>query len=444
MSGGWAGSTRQLGLDGYDLVVSGFGEDTGGGLYRLVEGGFSQVDALSSTGLAVGRDRVARFLRAPGDQTSNGELLVYDTKGLLAYHRLDAVPDAHDAVYDGDLLVVASSASNSVLWLNTSGAVVRRWSPDPAAGDAWHLNGLALDDGDLYFSAFGRFSRHREWASDKRLGAGFLASVDGGAVLAEGLTCPHSPRLHEEGWYVCESHARRLLLLPRDGGPALRSATLDGWTRGVGVVEDYVFVGESAGRGPADSRRAAVAVLDRRSLTVVDRIALTCAEVFDVAVLPSELAQGLVRGAATNTHRVVEQLLGSGGQASIRFTGSPLPLAEAALDISAELPASAEAGGYCVLSVRLDNRSGLHYASLPPHPVLVVARWYDASGTLLAEPRFPLPSELGPTGTVEVPVSLSVPETPGTLRLSVTLVQEHVGWFDDHGVVPVDGLVVVA
>lgn len=445
MSGEWAGSPGQLGLTGHDLVVSGFGEDTGGGLYRLAEGGFEQIDALSSTGLAVRHDRVARFLRAPGDQTSTGELLVYDATGVLSYHRLDAVADAHDALYDGDLLVVASSASNSILWLDACGVVIRRWSPDPLAGDSWHVNGLALRDGVLFFSAFGRFSRHREWASDKRLGAGILTSLDGDRTVAEGLTCPHSPRLLEEGWYVCESHAGRLLLLPRDGGPALRSVTLNGWTRGIGVMDGYVFVGESGGRGElGGSRRAAVAVLDRRSLDVVDRIALPCAEAFDIAVVPTALARGLVTGAATNSHRVVEQLLGSGGQSSIRFTGNPLPLEEAALDVSADLPGVAQAGDHLLLSVRLVNRSGLHYASVPPYPVLVVARWYAPLGELLAEPRFPLPSELRPGGQVEVPVLLTVPETTGTLRLSVTLVQEHVGWFDDVGLEPVEGSVEVS
>jgi hypothetical protein len=444
MSGDWAGFPGQLGLTRHELVVSGFGEETGGGLYRLVKGGFAQIDALSSTGLAVRHDRVARFLRAPGDQTSTGELMVYDATGLLSYHRLDGVPDAHDATYDGDLLVVASSASNSILWLDASGAVVRRWSPDPSAGDAWHVNGLALRDGALVFSAFGRFSRHREWAGDKQLGAGFVTALDGDLTVAEGLTCPHSPRLHEEGWYVCESHARRLLLLPRDGGTALRSVTLDGWTRGIDVTDGYVFVGESAGRGPAGSRRATVAILDRRSLEVVDRVVLPCAEVFDIAVVPTALAQGLVTGAATNSHRLVEQLLGSGGQATIRFTGNPLPLGEAALDISADLPDAARSGGQLPLSVRLSNRSALHYASVPPYPVLVVARWYAPSGELLAEPRFRLPSELRPEGSVEVPAPLTVPEITGTLRLSVTLVQEHVGWFDDFGLVPLEGWVEVS
>lgn len=440
-----SGNTNRPGAPdriGHVLVASGFGDDSGGGLFRLDDGRFHQIDALSTTGLALGDGRLARFLRAPGDQTSTGEVLVYDRLGLLSYHRLDAVPDPHDAVYVEDLLVVASSASNSVLWIDRAGEIVRRWSPDPGAGDAWHINGVACVDGSLYVTSFGRFAAHREWAGPKQEGAGLLMRLEDGFSVAEGLTCPHSPRRAEEGWYVCESEHRRLCLYDADGGSPVRTIELDGWTRGIAVADDRVFVGESAGRSPG-SGRAAVAVLERSTLRVLDRIPLPCSEVFDLVFVPDGLLHGVSIGSDTNSHRVIEQLLTTPQSGSLRFSGAPLPLPQIGLELYGELPRSARPGEGLVRSIRVRNTSGLHYASIPPHPVLVVSQWFSPSGDLLAEARHPLASELRPGAEVDVDVHFAAPAAPGTYRLRITVVQEHVAWFHDHGVLPIQAEVQV-
>lgn len=47
--------------------------------------------------------------------------------------------------------------------------------------------------------------------------------------------------------------------------------------------------------------------------------------------------------------------------------------------------------------------------------------------------RTPLPRDLAPGETVHHYLTLKAPPQPGSARLHLTLVQEGVGWFDQHG-----------
>ena len=76
---------------------------------------------------------------------------------------MPGLADPHDLAWDGELLVAVSTLGNAVLWIDSKGVVVRRWSP-PGTGDCWHLNGVAVHEGRVLVTAFGRFARHREWA----------------------------------------------------------------------------------------------------------------------------------------------------------------------------------------------------------------------------------------------------------------------------------------
>ena len=137
------------------LLVSGFGERSGGGIFAVSGRHVEQIDSLSSTGLAVACGRVARLVRSATEHYGS-ELLLYDGRGVDRYARLDEVVDPHDILWDGTHYVVASTAANSLFWLSAQGEVVRRWEA-PGDGDAWHLNSLTLVDGQLYAAAFGRF-----------------------------------------------------------------------------------------------------------------------------------------------------------------------------------------------------------------------------------------------------------------------------------------------
>jgi hypothetical protein len=294
-----------------EVVASGLGEDTGCGIYVLQRGAFETIDRISTTDLAVTPDgsRLARLLWTDDELDTPGEVLIYDEHGVLAYHRVDELHEPHDAIWDGDLLVVVSTLTNTILWLNGSGAVERRWQA-PGEGDCWHLNSLTLHRGRLHVSAFGRFDEHRGWLvnASVREDRGIVIDVASARDILNGLTTPHNPTWLDDRWLLCRSATGELLSLNAEGLEIDRRM-LGGWTRGLAYDQSRIYVGVSAHRlyGAAEGQTASVMALDRTSLEVVDRWALPCREVYSVALVPKPLVTGLRTGFRTNGLRVVEQ-----------------------------------------------------------------------------------------------------------------------------------------
>ena len=70
-------------------------------------------------------------------------------------------------------------------------------------------------------------------------------------------------------------------------GRVRRALQLDGWTRGLVVHDDILFVGVSANRNDRGAGgTASIVAVDRKRLKVVDRITLPCREVYDRRALP--------------------------------------------------------------------------------------------------------------------------------------------------------------
>jgi uncharacterized protein DUF4915 len=280
------------------LLISCLGEQTGGGLFTYDGKTVEQLDTLSSTGLAVADDRFGRLLWSSGEAGSVGELLVYDEVGVARYFRIDALREPHDLAWDGDAFVAVSTMSNSVVWLSPSGEVSRTWQAD-GNGDAWHLNSVFPVDGRLVAAAFGRFSRHREWSDGRAAGTGIVFDLATGEDIVKGLSCPHDPRLVDGLWLICNSARKELIAVEPTSGTVRHRVQLEGWTRGLTVHEDLVYVGESANRAiPVPGELASVAVIDRRTWLVINRLPLPCQEVFDMIHVPQALARGVRQGSA--------------------------------------------------------------------------------------------------------------------------------------------------
>lgn len=296
---------------GYEVVASGLGDDTGGGTYVLRQGAFETIDRVSTTGLAVTPDGscLARLLWTDDEPDTPGEVLIYDEHGVLAYHRVDELHEPHDAIWDGELLVVVSTRANTILWLNGSGAVERRWQAS-GEGDSWHLNSLALHRGRLLVSAFGRFDEHRGWLVDASVcrDSGIVIDVASSRDVLDGLTSPHNPTWLDGRWLLCRSVTGELLSLTTEGREIDRRM-LGGWTRGLAYDQNRIYVGVSAHRlyAAAEGQTASIVALDRASLEVVDRWPLPCRDVYSVTLVPTPLVRGLHAGFRTNRLRVAEQ-----------------------------------------------------------------------------------------------------------------------------------------
>ena len=423
---------------GFVLLASGFGYDTGGGLFAIRDDGVEQLDGLSTTGLTLAGGRLVRLLRAPEEPGYGSELLVYDERGVVQYLRLEDVDDPHDVHWDGSNFVVASTTRNAIAWVAPSGEIVRCWTA-PGHGDAWHVNSLTAVNGRLLAAAFGDFTRHREWVDEDPAGRGFVFDVETGEHVVGGLTCPHHPRLLDGRWVVCNSRDHELVELD-SGGRISRGLGLRGWTRGIATTDRVLFVGESAARdGNATGERAAVSVVARRRWRVTDRIELPCREVYDLLLVPETLAAGVRNGFATNPLRLAEQgqrdLFTSAGVQPTRLwaSGEPLPVEACRVEIEAKLAEAFPRGTIQRAECTVTNKGSAILVSAPPNPVNLSYRWLEGpSGAPLAEGRrSPLPRPLPPEDAAKCRVAFEVPDLPGDYTIRFTLVQEQVRWFDE-------------
>jgi hypothetical protein len=421
------------------LVASGVGDDPPGGLYAFEGGAPIVLDNSDTTGLAVSPDgtRLARLLFTDDDPQTCGELVVYDARGVVAYRRIDALQEPHAIVWPGDVLIAVSTLSNRILSLDETGTVVAERFMGGDGGDAWHMNNVLVHEGRVLASAFGRFETHRGWnAPGARRGAGIVFDVETGADVITGLTCPHDPLFLDGRWLVCDSGTAALWAIGADGRPE-RTIDLGGWTRGLTYDDDHVYAGVSANRLSERTGTAEIVVLDRATLTEQERLALPCREVFALVWVQPALLEGLRAGLAVNPEARPAAATGVFGTA--RGDGAATtPLADADCDVRVTVdgvPAAVPAGQFLSVPFAVENRGGARLSSTGAQPVLAGARWFAADGAQLpAEARARLPRTVVPGGTANGVLRMQAPRATGRYRLSVSVLQEHVRWFD--GVTP--------
>lgn len=426
----------------FTVLASGFGEeDTGGGLFALLDRRIERIDRLSSTGLWVGNGSMLRLLRAT-EPDCPGELLIYDRKGIQRYHRVDDLIDPHDILWNGEHYIAVSTLANSILWISDQGKIAKQWEA-PGEGDAWHLNSLLLLNGELYCSAFGTGEGHREWCEHPERPTGFIWNVGKAMPVVTGLSHPHHPRFFDGVWAVCNSFTEEVLQIDPDSGTVRRRVKLNGYTRGFAISDSLLFVGESANRKDSGlSRTASIAILSRADWKLVDRIPLPCREVYDLQILDQpDLLEGIRRGFRTNRMRVTEQdqyalFRQAGVEPELLWAVSePLPPAACRVKLEADLPHVMFAGDTVAVDCVYRSRSGALLTSAPPYPVHIASNWRDpVSGQQTAGVggrRTPLARALPPGQQNTCKVSITAPSTPGEYLLHITFVQEQVAWFDD-------------
>ena len=361
-----------------------------------------QIDRLPTTGLARSGSRVARARFDPTETARTGEILLYGPGGLDRRLSVAELADPHDLAWDEELLVAVSPLGNAVSWIDAEGHVVRRWQP-PGTGDCRHLNGVAVHAGRVLVTAFGRFARHREWAVRNREGTGILLDAASDTVVAVGFSSPHSPRVVDGRLLLCDSGRSDLVALT-PGGRVERRVRLTGWTRGIAVAGDHVYVGESVRREEEGS--ATVAVLTREGLVLVDRVELPVREVYDLLALP----RGATRRLATSSP-----------------SPPPMPaLASTDLQVAIHLGELRpfRPGELTDVHCSVTNLGGAPLATAPPHPVSIASHWEPPTRCLWS----PLPGAIHAGETARCTVRLLAPDRPGGHELHVALVQEGVDW----------------
>jgi len=171
-----------------------------------------------------------------------------------------------------------------------------------APEDRCHLNGLGMEEGRIrYVTACSTTDIVDGWR-EHRADGGVVIDVDDDRIVAEGLSMPHSPRVHRGGLWVLDSGTGQLCRLDPATGSRDNIGFYPGFLRGLDFVDNYAVVtlslprtGRFQGLALDDelAKRKAVPwcgllIIDIRNGDVVEwvRFEGDVKELFDAALIP--------------------------------------------------------------------------------------------------------------------------------------------------------------
>ena len=231
----------------------------------------------------------------------------------------DAVYAPHAAWVTGDLDAhdIGFGADGRPIFVNTLFACLATvsdahsfrplWKPPfvsrLAAEDRCHLNGMAMEDGrPLYATAVSRSDIADGWR-DRRADGGVVIDVASGEIVCDGLSMPHSPRLHGGKLWLLNSGTGEFGHVDPAAGRFEPVAFCPGYARGLAFAGNNAVAGLSLARenrtfsGLAlDEALASRDTAPRCGLAMIDlasgdmahwvRLEGVVRELYDVAFLP--------------------------------------------------------------------------------------------------------------------------------------------------------------
>lgn len=310
-------------------------------------------------GLALGPDgalllaagfHLIRFTNALApNQRANG---IFDTCYVPRTVHMTGDLDAHDVGIDASgIPLFINTRFNCLATISDRYSFQEVWRPPFISAlvdeDRCHLNGLAMRDGaPAYVTAVSRSNTIDGWR-DRRTGGGVVIDVTSGKVVCEGLSMPHSPRLHQGKLWVLNAGTGELgvVKLPEDGGMGHFEpvAFCPGFLRGLSFSGRYAFVGLSKPRYkrfeglPLDERLTAadseawcgVQVIDLETGSCVDwfRIDGSVAELYDLAVIPGTICPMAVSPSSPDVAGIISHAQSHAGlTSSDRASGVDAPV----------------------------------------------------------------------------------------------------------------------
>ena len=171
----------------------------------------------------------------------------FDSLFIPRMARITGDIDAHELAVDGSGRVVFVNTKFSCLaTFSLVHSFQPLWKPKfiskLAAEDRCHLNGLCMDGGwPRFVTAVSRTDVVDGWR-EHRTGGGVVISVDDDAVIAEGLSMPHSPRMYNGQLYVLDSGRGVLVRIDPATGARADVAFCPGFLRGLAFRNGHAIV----------------------------------------------------------------------------------------------------------------------------------------------------------------------------------------------------------
>jgi uncharacterized protein (TIGR03032 family) len=250
--------------------------------------------------------------------------------------------DVHDIALDGDgRPPFVNTLFSCLATLDPHHSFAPLWTPPfisrPAPEDRCHLNGVAMDGGEARFVTAVSCSDVAAGWRQQRESGGIVLDVDSGETVAEGLSMPHSPRLHDGRLWVLNSGAGELGTVDLASGRFEPVCFCPGYLRGLAFYRGFALVGSSKCREertfsglPLDDRLREKGAEARCGIFVVELATGTIAhwlelggivrELFDVQVLPGVRCPGAI---GTRGKEIWGVVTCEEEGRSLRFTGVP-------------------------------------------------------------------------------------------------------------------------
>lgn len=248
--------------------------------------------------------QVFRFDAVPSHEDAGGK---YDASFVPTQSWITGDLDMHDIGIRSDGAPVFANTLFNCLATTAAGRnFLPIWRPDfisrLAGEDRCHLNGLAMESGSARYVTVVSKSDVVDGWRDRRTDGGLVIDVTTDKVVAEGLSMPHSPRLHDGRLWLLNSGTGEFGWIDPAGGKFRPLAFCPGYARGLAFMGRHAIVGLSGLRSrsfqglPLDAaleKRGAVArcgliVIDLHTGDVIESLRIEGAvnELFDVAALP--------------------------------------------------------------------------------------------------------------------------------------------------------------
>jgi uncharacterized protein (TIGR03032 family) len=235
--------------------------------------------------------------------------------------------DAHDIVLPDDGRPIFVNTLFSCLATVSDGHSFKPlWKPDfitrLAAEDRCHLNGLAAENGKPRYVTLVSASNVSDGWRDRRSDGGMVIDIESNERIVEGLSMPHSPRLHNGKLWVLNSGAGEFGYVDIAARKFVPIAFCPGYARGLALVGNFAIIGLSLPREsrtfqglPLDASLKREGAEARCGLIVIDltngdtvhwvRIEGIVTELYDVAAITGVHNPGAIGFKTDEIHRVI-------------------------------------------------------------------------------------------------------------------------------------------
>ncbi|NND05304.1 MAG: TIGR03032 family protein [Saprospiraceae bacterium] len=218
--------------------------------------------------------------------------------------------DIHDLHWGDQGLWAVNTSFSCLALLTDEYSWIPKWQPPfidkLASEDRCHLNGLAMRDGKpRYVTALGKGNTTQSWRRELTSG-GVLMDVQTNKIILDKLSMPHSPIYHNGLIYFLESAKGRLLACSPDKKTFDVVKNLHGFTRGMALVEDYLFIGLSRLRQNSstfsdlemakEATHAGIVVMHLPTRAIVGELKYhsSVEEIYDVQILKGRTRPGIL------------------------------------------------------------------------------------------------------------------------------------------------------